>query len=135
MPWYSWHLSQMNETRNIQVMTIWMYTNNYSIIEIATGVQLIYRCNIDRLKLMRKPLPLEGDMKYVWQKIQKVIDPLHISNHKVFLIIYFMKYFNFEIQIWSGQHAVFCIHHLKCPKIIRMPTWWHVRNCLPGLGG
>jgi hypothetical protein len=80
-------------------MTICMYTNNYSIIEIATGVQLIYRCNIDRLKLMRKPLPLEGDMKYVWQKIQKVIDPLHISNHKVFLIISFMKYFNFEIQI------------------------------------
>ena len=66
-----------------------MYTNTYSIIEIATGLQLIYRCNVDRLKWMKKPLPLEGDLKYVWQKIQKVIDPLHISNHKVFLkIIY-----------------------------------------------
>ena len=65
-----------------------MYVYQYLFIyEIASGLQLIYRCNIDRLKLMRKPLPLEGDMKYVWQKIQKVIDPLHISNHKVFLII------------------------------------------------
>ena len=61
-----------------------MYTNNYSI---ATGLQLIYRCNIDRLKKMKKSLPLEGDLKYVWQKIQKVIDPLHISNHEVFLKI------------------------------------------------
>ena len=54
-----------------QVMTICMYTNNYSIIEIATAINL--------------KVQLEGDLKYVWQKIQKVIDPLHISNHKVFL--------------------------------------------------
>ena len=39
-------------------------------------------CNVARLHMMRKPLPLEGDMKYVWQEIQKCIDPLHISNHQ-----------------------------------------------------
>ena len=40
-------------------------------------------CNIDSLKLLRNPLALEGpDMPYVWQRIQKIIDPLHIKNHK-----------------------------------------------------
>ena len=41
------------------------------------------RFNFDRLKLMRKELPLKGNMKDVWLNIGKVIDPLHISNHKV----------------------------------------------------
>ena len=48
---------------------------------------------------MKKPLPLEGDMKYVWQKIQKVIDPLHISNHKVFLKITLWSIIAFKIEI------------------------------------
>ena len=55
----------------------------YSFIEISTGLTF-YRCNVDSLNLMKKALPLEGDMTHVWQKSQKVIDPLHISNHKVF---------------------------------------------------
>ena len=40
-------------------------------------------CNVDRLKMLRNPLPLKGpDMPYVWQKINKCIDPLHLKNHK-----------------------------------------------------
>ena len=31
---------------------------------------------------MKKPLPLPGEMANVWTKIGKVIDPLHIGNHK-----------------------------------------------------
>ena len=49
-----------------------------------TSLIFIYlRCNVDRLKLMRKPLPRSGELSHVWQDIGKVIDPLHISNHKV----------------------------------------------------
>ena len=54
------------------------------------GVNFI-RCNVDRLKMMKKPLPLPGQFKTVWQNIGKVIDPLHISNHKVSLDIYFKQ--------------------------------------------
>ena len=42
------------------------------------------------MKLMQKPLPLEGEMKNVWAKIGKVIDPLHICNHKVSLRLEFI---------------------------------------------
>ena len=53
-------------------------------------------CNVDRLKLLQKPLPLPGHMGLMWQKIQKVIDPLHIDNHKVshiFLFVLFQSNF------------------------------------------
>lgn len=40
-------------------------------------------CHIDNLKMLKKPLPLDGpDMPDVWNRINKVIDPLHILNHK-----------------------------------------------------
>ena len=60
----------------------------------------INRCNIDRLKLLKKPLPLSDPFPEVWQKVSKIIgkskicniyerclssvyfvDRLHISNH------------------------------------------------------
>ena len=43
----------------------------------------IFRCNVDRLNLLRGSLPLEGEWSEVWLKIDKVIDQLHIKNHKV----------------------------------------------------
>lgn len=39
-------------------------------------------CNVDRLKLLRGPLPIEEPFPKVWQEVGKVIDPLHLSNHK-----------------------------------------------------
>ena len=39
-------------------------------------------CNIDRLRMFREPLPLDGEFANVWNKINKCIDSLHISNHK-----------------------------------------------------
>jgi hypothetical protein len=33
--------------------------------------------------MLRGSLPLEGDWSEVWLKIDKVIDQLHIKNHKV----------------------------------------------------
>ena len=43
--------------------------------------------------------------------------------------------FIFKIHFSRGQNAVFCTHHLMYTKIIRMQTWWHARNCMPGSGG
>ena len=34
------------------------------------------------MNMMKKPLPLDGEFTHVWTDIQKVIDPLHIHNHK-----------------------------------------------------
>ena len=39
-------------------------------------------CNLDRLKAVQKPLPLPPPFKNIWLKINKVIDRLHIRNHK-----------------------------------------------------
>ena len=39
-------------------------------------------CNVDRLNFLRQELPLVGDLARVWLDIGKVIDPLHIRNHK-----------------------------------------------------
>ena len=39
-------------------------------------------CNLDRLKAVQKPLLLPPPFKNIWLKINKVIDRLHIRNHK-----------------------------------------------------
>ena len=39
-------------------------------------------CHLDNLKVARRLLPLPGDHKYIWQDITKVIDELHMKNHK-----------------------------------------------------
>ena len=39
-------------------------------------------CHVDRLKLLRGPLPLAEPFSNIWLKIRKVIDDLHIKNHK-----------------------------------------------------
>ena len=39
-------------------------------------------CNVDRMRFLSAPLPLEGEFSNVWSKVTKVIDPLHVKNHK-----------------------------------------------------
>ena len=38
-------------------------------------------CHVDELKLLNEPLSLEFPYSDMWQKINKIIDPLHIKNH------------------------------------------------------
>ena len=38
-------------------------------------------CHLDNLKVAKRPLPLPGDLKYIWNDITKIIDTLHIKNH------------------------------------------------------
>ena len=39
-------------------------------------------CNVDRLLMMRKPIPLSGHMSTFWSRITKVINNVHLGNHK-----------------------------------------------------
>ena len=39
-------------------------------------------CNLNRLLAARQPLPLPEPYSSMWQDISKIIDDLHISNHK-----------------------------------------------------
>ena len=38
--------------------------------------------NFDRLHMLRNKLPLEGALSDLWLDVNKVIDPLHLPNHK-----------------------------------------------------
>ena len=59
------------------------YDNMYSKFIISDLLFISVRCNVDRLKLLKKALPLVGKFSEIWLDIGKVIDPLHIKNHKV----------------------------------------------------
>ena len=39
-------------------------------------------CNVCSLKLLQKPLPLPPPQDKLFSSINKIIDPLHIANHK-----------------------------------------------------
>ncbi|XP_060583999.1 uncharacterized protein LOC132740163 [Ruditapes philippinarum] len=39
-------------------------------------------CNLDKLKAAREDLPLPGHLAKMWTHIRKIIDRLHIKNHK-----------------------------------------------------
>ena len=39
-------------------------------------------CNLDKLKAANAELPLPGNLKDMWQRIRKIIDRLHIKNHR-----------------------------------------------------
>lgn len=39
-------------------------------------------CHLNNLKVARRPLPLPGDLQYLWLDVMKIIDSLHLRNHK-----------------------------------------------------
>ena len=39
-------------------------------------------CHLDNLKVAKTPLPLPGHLSMLWLDVQKIIDSLHIANHK-----------------------------------------------------
>ena len=39
-------------------------------------------CHLNNLRVAKQDLPLPGDLKYIWKDITKIIDDLHIKNHK-----------------------------------------------------
>ena len=55
-------------------------------------------CNVARLKFLQGLLPIGEKFEEVWRKVGKVIDPLHIHNHKV--IINYIMIVNI---LWIGS--------------------------------
>lgn len=39
-------------------------------------------CHLNNLTVARHPLPLPGSLTHIWSDVNKVIDELHIKNHK-----------------------------------------------------
>jgi hypothetical protein len=39
-------------------------------------------CHLNNLTVAQNDLPLPGDLKYIWKDVNKIIDELHIKNHK-----------------------------------------------------
>ena len=39
-------------------------------------------CHIDSLHIARRPLPLPGNLSHLWLDVNKIIDSLHIRNHR-----------------------------------------------------
>ena len=39
-------------------------------------------CHLDNLKVAKEPLPLPDEFKYMWLDVKKIIDSLHMKNHK-----------------------------------------------------
>jgi len=39
-------------------------------------------CNLNNVLVAWIPLPLPGDLKHIWEDVNKVIDDLHIKNHQ-----------------------------------------------------
>ena len=39
-------------------------------------------CHVDHLKIAQKPLPLPAPFQSIWLDITKIIDSLHIKNHR-----------------------------------------------------
>ena len=39
-------------------------------------------CHVDNLRVARQPLPLPGDLSHLWLDVNKIIDSLHIKNHR-----------------------------------------------------
>ena len=39
-------------------------------------------CHLNNLKVARRPLPLPGDLAHIWLEVNKIIDDLHIKNHR-----------------------------------------------------
>ena len=72
-------------TKSTYIMIICEY--NYLRVLIVIGISI--RCNVDRLLILREALPLDGEFSHVWLRINKVIDQLHIGNHKV---LFFHQY-------------------------------------------
>ena len=42
----------------------------------------IIMCPLYNSKVACQPLPLSGDLKFIWTDVNKVIDDLHIKNHR-----------------------------------------------------
>ena len=55
------------------------FTSFHALRELkSTGTM----CHLNNLNVAKSPLPLPRDLQYIWSDIRKVIDDLHLKNHR-----------------------------------------------------
>ena len=76
------------------MLAIWLYRkfkalqdagqSNADIRRAMSSTILAYdnMCHVDTLKILKKDLPFPAPFDKVWSAINKVIDRLHLRNHK-----------------------------------------------------
>ena len=54
-------------------------------VDAVISRSINHRCNFDRLKALQEPLPaiFPAEYKGMWAAVGKIIDGLHLSNHKM----------------------------------------------------
>ncbi len=67
---------------------LWQYVSCRYVLKLIhlTKFLTLRRCNFDRLKAHQEELPVgskfQGPYRNMWPKINKIIDGLHLQNHK-----------------------------------------------------
>ena len=67
------------------ILLVWMMSAMQEMTrKDRQKIYLVYdnMCHLDNLKVAKKPLPLPGDLQFIWLDIKKIIDSLHLRNHK-----------------------------------------------------
>lgn len=69
------------------IILTWLQAMVNSGLVSADKLESVYlaydnMCNLCRLTVAKKPLPLPSPMDHAWLSIQKIIDTFHLKNHK-----------------------------------------------------
>ena len=66
------------------IVLVWMLSAFAKMTQESRKIILSYdnMCQLNNLKVARKPLPLPGNFSNMWLDVKKIIDTLHIHNHK-----------------------------------------------------
>ena len=88
------HLRSESPTQAFLVLILWLYRKFKPLLDaVLTAEQLDEKishtviaydnmCHVDGLKLAKLDLPFQKPFDKMWQRVVKVIDRLHIRNHK-----------------------------------------------------
>lgn len=89
------HLRSESPTQAFLVLILWLYRKFKPLLDAGlTAEQLDEKishtviaydnmCHVDGLKLAKLDLPFQKPFDKMWQRVVKVIDHLHIRNHKM----------------------------------------------------
>ena len=81
-------------TQAFLVMVLWLYRKfkplldagmpEQELVEKMSTLIIAYdnMCHVDGMNIAKQPLPFPAPLDNMWMSVQKVIDRLHIRNHK-----------------------------------------------------
>ena len=124
--------------------------NDEEITQAMQQTVLAYdnMCHLNSLRAAQKDLPLPAPFNIMWQSVQKVIDRLHLKNHKdpSCKVLYhpdniLSKSFNTmaaeQVNVWASglkrvmvampyEHHILFSHRMveeKCVHTVLLPSW------------